>query len=97
VLVADDPQFRTNIRLISDEAAYLERLVSDLLVFSRMMDTGEALRRKPFSCSQAVHNILEDSREISIKPAIETVQDLAEVPLIRVDLEKKSFSIKQIN
>jgi len=96
VFVADDPQFRGNIRLVSDEAAYLERLVSDLLVFSRMMDTGEALRRKPFSCSQAVQNILEDSREISIKPAIETILDLQDVPLIRVDQEKITFALKQI-
>jgi len=96
VFVAEDPQFRTNIRLISDEAAYLERLVSDLLVFSRMMDTGEALRRKPFSCSQAIQSILEDSREISIKPAIETVLDLQDVPLIRGDQEKITFALKQI-
>lgn len=96
VFVADDPQFRTSIRLVSDEAAYLERLVSDLLVFSRMMDTGEALRRKPVSIKKAIHNILGDSREISIKPAIEAVIDLQDVPLIRVDQEKITFALKQI-
>ena len=79
MFVADDPEFRMNIRMISDESAYLERLVSDLLVFSRMMDTGAALQREPFSLSKAIHTIIGESREIAVKPAIETVLDLAEM------------------
>ena len=85
-----------NIRLVSDESAYLERLVSDLLVFSRMMDTGRALRREPFSFTQAIQTILGESREISIKPAIEAVLDLQDVPEIKVDQEKITFALKQI-
>jgi two-component system sensor histidine kinase/response regulator len=96
VFMADDPEFRMNIRLISDESAYLERLVTDLLVFSRMMDNGEALRREPFSFTKEIHNILEDSREISVKPAIETILDLKEVPIIAVDRGKVTFALKQI-
>jgi signal transduction histidine kinase len=96
VFVADDPQFRMNIRLVSDESAYLEGLVSDLLVFSRMMDTGKALQLKPFSLTQAIQTILGESREISVKPAIETILDLQEVPLIKVDSEKIAFALKQI-
>jgi len=96
LFVADDPEFRTNIRLVSDEAAYLERLVSDLLAFSRMMDTGEALRRKPCSVNKAIETILGESREISLKPTIETILDLQDLPLIRVDQEKITFALKQI-
>ena len=96
VFAADDPQFRMNVRLVSDESAYLERLVSDLLVFSRMMDTGRALRREPFSFPQAIQTILGESREISIKPSIEAVLDLQDVPAIKVDREKIAFALKQI-
>jgi signal transduction histidine kinase len=96
VFSTDDPEFRMNVRLISDESAYLERLVEDLLVFSRMMDTGESLRREPFSITKAIHNILAESREISIKPAIEAILDLKDVPPIAVDLEKITFAIRQI-
>ena len=96
VFAADDPQFRMNVRLVSDESAYMERLVSDLLVFSRMMDTGRALRREPFSFTQAIQTILGESREISIKPSIETVLDLQDVPAINVDREKIAFALKQI-
>jgi len=96
VFAADDPQFRMNVRLISDESAYLETLVSELLIFSRMMDTGKALRREPFSFTQAIQTILGESREISMKPAIETVLDLQEVPAVTVDREKIAFALKQI-
>jgi len=96
VFAADDPQFKMNVRLISDESAYLERLVSDLLVFSRMMDTGKALLREPFSFTQAIQTLLGESREISMKPAIETVLDLQEVPAVSVDREKIAFALKQI-
>jgi hypothetical protein len=85
-----------NVRLISDESAYLERLVADLLVFSRMMDTGETQRREPFSFTKGIHKILAESREISIKPAIEAILDLQEVPSISVDTDKIFFAAKQI-
>jgi signal transduction histidine kinase len=94
--VADDPQFIMNVRLISDESAYLERLVSDLLVFSRMMDTGGDLKRQPFLFSKEIHTIIGESREISDKPAIETVLALQDVPAIKVDREKIAFALKQI-
>lgn len=96
VFTVDDPEFRMNVRLISDESAYLERLVADLLVFSRMMDTGEALKREPLSITKAIHNILAESREIAIKPAIEAILDFKEVPKIEVDREKICFALKQI-
>ncbi len=96
VFAADDPEFRINVRLISDESAYLERLVADLLIFSRMMDTGEALRREPCSIAKIIHNVLAESREIAIKPAIEAILDLQDVPLIPIDREKIAFAIRQI-
>lgn len=96
VLSPDDPDFKMNMRLISDESAYLERLVSDLLVFSRMMDTGKALLLEPCSITAAIHQILAESREIAVKPAVEAILDLQQVPEIEVDKEKITFAIKQV-
>jgi len=96
VLTPNDPDFRMHMRLISDESAYLERLVSDLLVFSRMMDTGKALLLEPCSITAAIHQILSESREIAVKPAVEAILDLHEVPEIDVDKEKITFAIKQV-
>ena len=96
VLSPGDPDFKMNMRLISDESAYLERLVSDLLVFSRMMDTGKALILEPCSITTVIHQILSESREIAVKPAVEAILDLKEVPEIDVDKEKITFAIKQV-
>jgi signal transduction histidine kinase len=93
----DDTDFRMNVRLITEESAYLERLVNDLLVFSRAMDTGEALRREPVMLAKEIHRIIAESREIAIKPAIEAVLDLqADLPPVLVDREKIAFALKQI-
>lgn len=96
VFSPDDPDFRMNVRLISDESAYLERLVADLLAFSRMMDTGEALRCEAVSLTKIIHQILAESREIAIKPAIEAVLDLHQAPAIIADRDKITFALKQI-
>lgn len=93
---AEDPDFRMNVRLISDESAYLERLVADLLVFSRVMDTGEGLKKEPVYLAKAIHKILAESREIAIKPAIEAVLDLDAKVVIHADREKITFALKQI-
>ncbi len=96
VLVVDDPEFKKNTKMVSDESAYLERLVTDLLVFSRMMDTNVALHPEPLYITSVIHNIMDTSLEIASKPSIETIFDLAEVPLITVDRKKIEFSIKQV-
>jgi signal transduction histidine kinase len=96
VYTPDDSYFKTNVRLVSEESAYLERLVADLLVFSRMMDTGEVLRREPCSLSDAIHDILSESVEVARKPAIEAILDIQEVPPVPADNDKITFAIKQI-
>ncbi|NVN98526.1 MAG: response regulator [Geobacteraceae bacterium] len=96
VFSLDDPDFKVHVKMISDESSYLERLVGDLLVFSRMMDTGEALRREPYSITRIIHTILAESREIAIKPAVEAILDLPEVPAVEIDREKIAFALKQI-
>lgn len=96
VYASGDPEFKINMRMVSDEAAYLERLVSDLLVFSRMMDTDKALQLETVSLPKLIHKILAESREIATKPAIEAILNLAEDSSLRADRKKIEFAIKQI-
>lgn len=96
VYLADDPEFRLNMRMVSDEAAYLERLVSDLLVFSRMMDTDTVLQLEPVSLPKLIHSIIAESREIARKPAIESFLDFAGTPSLVADRKKIEFALKQI-
>jgi len=96
VYVADDPEFRKNTRMISDEAAYLESLVADLLLFSRMMDTDAAVHLEAVYLPKVIHKIMGESREVAGKPAIEAILDLAEVPPVSVDRKKFEFAIKQV-
>ena len=46
---AEDPMYRKYLRLTYDEACYLERLVGDLLSFSRAIDDGGGLKPEPCS------------------------------------------------
>ncbi|HZV83071.1 MAG TPA: response regulator [Geobacteraceae bacterium] len=96
VFSPEEPSFRMNVRLVSDEATYLERLVDDLLVFSRMMNTGEALKLEPCSLHKIIHGVLAESREVAMRPAIEAILDLQPVPSVSADREKISFTVKQV-
>ena len=91
-----DELFRHNLHLIFDEACYLERMVSDLLVFSRVMDTGAGLKRAPCSLAKVINTILSESKEVSIKLGLETVLDLADIPPLNLDREKITFALRQI-
>lgn len=96
VFSTDDPGFRLNLRMVCDESAYLERLVTDLLVFSRMMDTGEAIKRETCSLQKTILRVLAESREIAARPAIETILDLQQVPSVMADQEKLTFAVLQV-
>jgi len=96
VFAGDDPEFRMHVRLISDESAYLERLVADLLAFSRMMDNGAELRYGPVSLAKVIQALMGESSEIALKPAVEAVLDLQRVTEIFADRDKIAFALKQI-
>lgn len=91
-----DENFKQNLRLILDEAYYLERMVSDLLVFSRMMDTGQGLKREPCSLEKLIHVILSESREVTRKPGIDAEMVMEPIPPLMLDTDKITFSIKQV-
>ena len=90
-----DPDFRETLRLIHEEAGYLERLVADLLVFSAVMDKGD-LKLEPCNLNTIILHLLSGSREVAGKSGVETSFDLEPIPSLSLDREKITFAIKQV-
>lgn len=93
---AEDEAFKQNLRLIFNEACYLERLVADLLTFSRVMDTGGGLQKDMCSLNDIIRDIITTSKEAVNKPGVETCLGLEPVPPMQLDGEKIRFAIKQV-
>ena len=91
----DNPESRRNLGLVHEEACYLERLVADLLAFTRVMDTG-GLRLEPVLLGELVMEALQTSREVPRRPGVETRFDLEPLPELLFDREKIAFAIKQV-
>lgn len=92
----EDPQFRRNLRLIYDESCYLEQLVADLLLFTQIMDTGEALKREPVDLKALLGQLVAESREAVARPRVDTIFNLEPVPPAPLDRFRISFALKQI-
>jgi len=91
-----DPSSRENLRLIYNETCYLERLVTDLLDFSRLMDTRDGLKLVPCNLTSLVTEVLIRSQQTYGKPGIELVHDLEQLSSWQFDCEKIVFAIKQV-
>jgi len=92
----NDPAFAQNVKMINEETTYLSRMVSDLLVFSQVMEGGEGLQREPCDLNLIVASIVHGSQEAQNKPAIETVFHEVSLPLISLDRKKITFALQQI-
>ena len=92
----NDPAFAQNVKMINDETTYLSRMVSDLLVFSQVMEGGEGLQREPCDLNLIVAAIVHGSQEAQNKPEIETVFHEVPLPLINLDRKKITFALQQI-
>lgn len=92
-----DPAFSQNVRIINEETLYLSRMVSDLLVFSQVMDGGAAgLQREPCDLNLVVAAVVHGSQEAQNKPGIETDFNEVPLPLLNLDRKKISFALQQI-
>ncbi|HEY6838425.1 MAG TPA: response regulator, partial [Geobacteraceae bacterium] len=92
----NDPEIKGNLSLIYNEACYLEQLVADLLTFSRVMDSGGALKLEPTSLDSVIMKVIASSKEAVAKPGVEPDFALEQVPPITLDREKIDFAFKQI-
>lgn len=96
VLQVDDADFQKNLKLVSDEAESLARMVSDLLAYSQVMDGKERLLLEPCDLNRIIASVLRGSREARNKPGIETVFQEVPLPELRLDKAKISFALHQI-
>lgn len=91
-----DPLSQENLRLIYNESCYLERLVADLLNFSRMMDTSEGLKLVPCKLAALITDVLLNSQQRYGKPGLELIYNLEPAPSLMLDCEKIVFAVKQV-
>ncbi len=91
----EDPMYQKYLRLTYEEACYLERLVAELLAFSRAIDDGGGLKPEPCDPASIITDILQRTKEAADKPGVETLLDLDPLPLLLIDREKLTFAVKQ--
>jgi signal transduction histidine kinase len=91
-----DETARENIGLVYDEACYLGRLVTDLLTFSTVMDSGGSLRLEPCDLNSLLPKLLSGSKEWAEKRGVSPQVNLEPVPELLLDREKFSFALQQI-
>lgn len=92
----DDAVYRQNLKLVSEEADYLSRMISDLLAFSQAMDGQERLLKEPTDLGMVIASALRSSREAQKKPGVETDFKDAGLPALNLDRPKISFALYQI-
>ena len=94
-----DPQDETSrkhLDLIHQEAVYLGKLVTDLLAFSAVMDSGGGLQLTPCNLNTLIPKLVKSSREWAEKPGVTPEYDLEPVPELSLDLEKFAFALQQV-
>ncbi|MEI6207798.1 MAG: ATP-binding protein [Desulfuromonadales bacterium] len=92
----NDPAFRQNMALVSEEASYLARLVSDLLAFSQVMVGNDGIQRRPCDLNLLASDRLIQSRELQGKRAIEIEFCPGTLPLLNLDHAKIGFVLQQV-
>jgi signal transduction histidine kinase len=92
----EDPTFQKNIRLIYNEAWYLERLVAELLAFSQVMDTGRGLMLEPCSLDEILVQLLQEAKAGSGKEGLEISFVPEPLPPLPLDREKITFAIRHL-
>jgi signal transduction histidine kinase len=92
----EDEIYRLNVRMVYNEACYLERMVAELLTFSRVMANGESLRLERCDLSTLIMQAIAESREVLSKSSLQSVLDIDPLPPISVDREKLGFAIRQV-
>ncbi|MBT1072329.1 hybrid sensor histidine kinase/response regulator [Pelotalea chapellei] len=91
-----DALFLQNVNLINEEAAYLNRMVNDLLTFSQMMEGSSLLHVEPCDLNIIVGNVLQGSREALRKPGVTTEFSERHLPAIYLDRAKIAFALQQV-
>ncbi len=92
----EDDSSRENVKMVYNEACYLERLVAELLTFSKVMVNGESLRVELCDITTLIMQAITESKGALGKGDLQTNLDLDQLPSIAVDREKLSFAMRQV-
>ncbi|MBT0664235.1 response regulator [Geobacter pelophilus] len=92
----EDDIYRQNVKMVYNEACYLERMVAELLTFSRVMANGESLRLERCDMATVIMQAIAESREVLSKTSLQSVLDIEPLPPVSADREKLGFAIRQI-
>jgi len=92
----NDATFLSNVKLINEEALYMSRMVSDLLVFSQIMGGSEGLKRESCDLNLITASVIYGSQEAQSKPGIETDFQEVLLPEMNLDKAKITFALQQI-
>lgn len=91
-----DEMSKEHMGLVYNEACYLGKLVTDLLTFSAVMDSGEGLQLTPCDLNTLMPKLLKGSKEWSEKPGLTPQCDLEPAPELLLDREKFGFALQQV-
>lgn len=96
VYETNDSLFLQNVNLINEEAAYLNRMVNDLLTFSQMMEGSSILHLEPCDLNNIIGGVLQGSREALRKPGVTTEFSEKLLPAVPLDRSKIAFALQQV-
>lgn len=92
----DDPIFLESIKLASQEARYLGQLVSDLLAFSKVMESTSGVTKSPGDLYEIVSDVLIKCREEHCSFDVELEAAPEKLPLVYLDAAKIRFALYQV-
>lgn len=92
----EDEIYKQNAKMVYNEACYLERMVAELLTFSRVMSNGESLRLDRCDLSTLIMQAIAESREVLSKSGLQSILDVDPLPPVTADREKLGFAIRQV-
>lgn len=92
----EDESYRQNARMIYKEACYLEQLVAELLVFSRVMVNEESMSLEANDLSSIIMQAISECKETVGKNGINTEINLHNLPPVLVDRVKLGFALRQV-
>ncbi|QXE90444.1 response regulator [Geomonas subterranea] len=96
IIDPSDDGAKEHIKLIYNEACYLGNLVTDLLTFSSVMDSGAGLHLEPCTLNLLLPKLLQEAQELSDRPGVTTHITQDTVPEMMLDRDKISFAVRQV-
>lgn len=96
VLDRNDPDFEQSVAMACEEAGYLGRLVTDLLVFSQVMVNGSSDDRKLCDVNEIVAEVLLKCQEMHCNFNVEIDVVPGTIPPVPLDASKIAFALMQV-